>query len=230
MNKFSLIIPMFNEEKNVKILYNQICASLKKIKNYEIIFINDFSSDNTLNNLREIERTNINLKILNNKKNLGQSFSIINGIKKANSDVIITLDGDCQNDPNDIINLYEKFISNSSLKLVAGIRMKRQDNIIKIVSSIVANKIRSFILKDDCPDTGCGLKVFDKRIFLNFDEFDGIHRFLPALFKGFGHMVLYLPVRHRSRMYGKSKYGTVKRAIRGIKDIILVKKMIDKSN
>ncbi len=230
MNKFSLIIPMFNEEENVKTLYNQICASLKKIKNYEIVFINDFSSDNTLNNLREIERNNINLKVLNNKKNLGQSFSIINGIKKANSDIIITLDGDCQNDPNDIINLYEKFISDSSLKLVAGIRMKRQDNIIKIVSSIVANKIRSFILKDDCPDTGCGLKVFDKRIFLNFDEFNGIHRFLPALFKGFGYKVLYLPVRHRSRIYGKSKYGTVKRAIRGIKDIVLVKKMINKSN
>ena len=230
MNKFSLIIPMFNEEENVKILYNQICASLKNIKNYEIIFINDFSSDNTLNNLREIEKANINLKVLHNKKNLGQSLSIINGIKKANSDVIITLDGDCQNDPNDIINLYEKFISDSNLKLVAGIRRKRQDNIVKIVSSIVANKIRSFILKDDCPDTGCGLKVFDKRIFLNFDEFDGIHRFLPALFKGFGYKVIYLPVTHRSRIYGKSKYGTVKRAIRGIKDIILVKKMINKSN
>lgn len=230
MNKFSLIIPVFNEEENVKILYNQICVSLKKIKNYEIIFINDCSSDSTLNNLRKIEKSNGNLKVLSNKENLGQSFSIIHGIKKANSDVIITLDGDCQNDPNDIINLYEKFISDSNLKLVAGIRRKRQDNTIKIVSSIIANKIRSFILKDDCPDTGCGLKVFDKKIFLNFDEFDGIHRFLPALFKGFGYKVFYSTVSHRSRIYGKSKYGTIKRAIRGIKDIILVKKMINKSN
>jgi len=230
MDKFSLIIPVFNEEENVKILYNEICVSLKKIKNYEIVFVNDFSTDSTLNNLREIEKSSTNLKVLNNKENLGQSFSIINGIKIAKSNVIITLDGDCQNDPNDIINLYEKFISDSNLKLVAGIRIKRQDNLIKIISSIIANKIRSFILKDDCPDTGCGLKVFDKTIFLNFDKFDGIHRFLPALFKGFGYKVLYLPVRHRSRIYGKSKYGTVKRAIRGIRDIILVKKMINKSN
>ena len=226
MKKFSLVIPVFNEEKNIDILFNQINSSLNQYSNFEIIFVDDASQDNTLKNLKIINKNNKNLVILENKKNLGQSLSIIRAIKNANSDVIITLDGDCQNDPNDIVKLYDKYISDSDLKLVAGIRQNRKDTMIKIISSIIANKIRNFFLKDNCTDTGCGLKVFDKNIFLNFYEFDGIHRFLPALFNGYGYKVFFLPVNHRSRVHGQSKYGTLKRAIKGINDIFLVKKLI----
>ncbi|PPR47745.1 MAG: Undecaprenyl-phosphate 4-deoxy-4-formamido-L-arabinose transferase [Alphaproteobacteria bacterium MarineAlpha5_Bin8] len=226
MKKFSLVIPVFNEEKNIGLLFSQINSSLNQYSNFEIIFVDDASQDNTLKNLKKINRNNKNLVILENKKNLGQSLSIIRAIKNANSNVIITLDGDCQNDPNDIVKLYNKYISDSDLKLVAGIRQNRKDTMIKIISSIIANKIRNFFLKDNCTDTGCALKVFDKKIFLNFYEFDGIHRFLPALFNGYGYKVFFLPVNHRARIHGQSKYGTLKRAIKGISDIFLVKKLI----
>ena len=226
MKKFSLVIPVFNEEDNVEVLFKEIIASLKNFLDYEIIFINDASTDTTLDRLKEIRDKNSNLNIINNEINLGQSLSIIKGVKQANSGIIITLDGDCQNDPNDIIKLYDKYISDLNLKLVAGLRKKRKDNMLKIISSILANKIRNFFLKDNCIDTGCGLKVFDKKIFLKFKEFDGIHRFLPALFKGYGHSVFFMPVNHRYRISGKSKYGTTKRAIKGFKDIFLVMKII----
>ena len=226
MNKFSIIIPVYNEQENVQILFEEIYLFLKKISDFEVIFVNDASTDNTLQNLKEIKSKNKNVIIINNEKNLGQSMSVIRGVKKANAKIIITLDGDCQNDPNDIIKLYDKYISDSDLKLVAGIRENRKDNVIKIISSIIANKIRNFFLNDNCTDTGCGLKVFDKEIFLSFFEFDGIHRFLPALFNGFGYKVFFIPVNHRPRVYGFSKYDTLKRAIKGINDIFLVKKII----
>ena len=226
MKKFSLIIPVYNEEKNIIILFKKIRSNLKSFYNYEIIFVNDASTDKTKQNIKKIIKENKNLILINNKINLGQSFSIIKGIKKANSKTIITIDGDCQNDPKDIKTLYNKYISNQNIKLVAGIRKNRKDSATKIVSSIIANHIRNYFLKDDCIDTGCGLKVFDKNIFLQFYEFNGIHRFLPALYKGYGYKVSFCLVNHRPRKYGVSKYGTFKRAIKGIKDIFLVKKII----
>ena len=130
-----------------------------------------------------------------------------------------------QNNPNDIpslINLY----NSDSFKLVGGIRKKRKDNLTKIISSYLANKIRSFILKDDCKDTGCSLKIFDKDIFLKFPYFDGLHRFLPALFKGYGYKTSFIEVDHRKRYKGISKYGTLSRLIWGVRDIFKVLNII----
>ena len=110
--------------------------------------------------------------------------------------------------------------------MVAGIRLKRKDSFIKIISSKIANKIRSSILKDNCPDTGCSLKIFNKNIFLQFEFFDGIHRFLPALFIGYNHKVAYVKVNHRPRLNGVSNYGTLSRLFWGIRDIIRVSRMI----
>tara|TARA_B100000686_G_C16577249_1_gene856157 strand:- start:129 stop:827 length:699 start_codon:yes stop_codon:yes gene_type:complete len=228
MKIFSLLIPLHNEDKNILVLYNEIVDSLKNYSNYEIIFINDASNDLTFERLKIISKNKSNLIIVNNEKNIGQSLSIIKGAKTANSDIIITIDGDCQNDPKDIIKLYEKYISDINLKLVAGIRLNRKDNIIKKTTSFIANKIRDYFLHDECIDTGCGLKVFDKKIFLNFKEFDGIHRFLPALFKGFNHRVCFISVNHRPRFSGFSKYGTLKRGISGLRDIFFVKRIIEK--
>ena len=222
--KFSIIIPLFNEENNIKLLIEEISEALKNYNYlYEIILINDGSEDNTLNVIKSINLKN--LKIIENVKNYGQSYSLREGIKNANNNIIITLDGDMQNNPNDIpslINLY----NSDSFKLVGGIRKKRKDNLTKIISSYLANQIRSFILKDDCKDTGCSLKIFDKDIFLKFPYFDGLHRFLPALFKGYGYKTSFIEVDHRKRYKGISKYGTLSRLIWGVRDIFKVLNII----
>jgi dolichol-phosphate mannosyltransferase len=221
---FSVIIPLYNEQKNIINLLDEIKINLSNYEKYEIVLIDDGSDDDTLNTIKLVE--NIKIKILENKKNLGQSFSIHTGIKYSSFNIIITIDGDGQNDPIDINNLLDIYLSNSEIKLVGGIRNKRRDNYIKIISSKIANYIRSKILNDNCLDTGCSLKVFDKDIFLNFPYFDGMHRFLPALFKGYGYNTSFINVNHRKRKFGISKYGTIIRLFKGIRDIIKVKKII----
>tara|TARA_A100001011_G_scaffold259108_1_gene267419 strand:- start:1394 stop:2074 length:681 start_codon:yes stop_codon:yes gene_type:complete len=225
---FSVVIPLYNEADNINQLITEIDTSLIKHNEYEIVLINDCSMDNTLEIIKKIK--NKKIKILNNSTNKGQSFSIHYGVKNSLYNIIITLDGDGQNDPADIPNLLKFFLDNPSFKLVGGIRAKRKDNFIKIISSKIANKIRSKIFNDDCADTGCSLKVFDKKIFLSFPYFDGIHRFLPALFKGFGFQTKFLSVNHRKRKYGVSNYGTFKRLIKGIRDIFKVKKILKEIN
>ena len=221
MFAFSLIIPVFNEGKNITNLVYEIYDSLKNHKDFEVILVNDYSNDNTLLEIEAL-KNNFSKKIINNKKNYGQSYSIKEGIIKSKYDIIITIDGDGQNNPNDIPSLLKVYFNNSEIKLVGGIRNKRKDSNIKLISSKIANSIRSNVLKDNCQDTGCSLKVFDKRIFLNFPFFDGIHRFLPALFKGYGYKTTFINVDHRPRLYGKSNYGTVGRLFKGILDLIRV--------
>ena len=225
---FSIVIPVFNEENNLASLINEIKNSLIDYNEFEIIVVNDFSNDNT-QIILEKEKKYLNFKIINNEENCGQSFSILRGIKKSKYNTIVTLDGDGQNNPYDIPKLIELYNQNSDIFLVGGIRSKRQDSITKIISSRIANFVRSKFLQDGCKDTGCSLKVFDKNIFLNFEFFDGIHRFLPALFHGFGYKTLFISVDHRKRKYGKSKYGTFLRLFNGLKDMIKVKKMINKN-
>ncbi len=221
---FSIIIPLFNEEKNIVNLLEEISKNLNKYDRYEIILINDYSTDNTIKVLKKIN--NDKILIISNLKNKGQSFSIYHGVKNSKYNVIVTLDGDGQNDPKDVPKLLDVYLSNHEIKLVGGVRSKRQDNFIKIISSKIANFVRSKILQDNCNDTGCALKVFDKNIFLNFTYFDGIHRFLPALFNGYGHKSIFINVNHRKRKHGYSKYGTFLRLFRGIRDMIKVLKII----
>ena len=219
---FSVIIPFYNEEENVKNLINEIFESLKNYDEYELILINDCSIDNTHERLKNIQENNSHfIKIITNNINIGQSLSIIKGIKSAKYETIVTLDGDGQNNPIDIPKLLKLYFENK-LFLVGGIRNKRRDNFIKIVSSKIANKIRKYILKDGCDDTGCSLKVFNKKIFIRLPEFNGIHRFLPALFKGYGYEIGFINVNHRYREFGKSKYGTFLRLLKGINDLIKV--------
>tara|TARA_B100001057_G_C22742166_1_gene908234 strand:+ start:52 stop:756 length:705 start_codon:yes stop_codon:yes gene_type:complete len=224
----SFIIPVFNEEKNIKNLIEEIL--LLDLKNeYEIIIVNDCSSDNS----KKICEKFLNFKnffVINNDVNIGQSKSIFRGIKESKFNIICTLDGDGQNDPKDIPKLLNIYIKNIDVNLVSGIRKNRKDSYIKKISSIIANKIRKKILNDDCDDTGCSLKVFNKKIFLKFPLFNGIHRFLPALFKGYGHKCLFISVNHRKRKFGISNYGTFGRLFRGILDIYRVKKIIQKRN
>ena len=226
---FSLVIPIFNEGENIEKLLVEIFSHLNSYSSFELILVNDASTDNTLRIASSLQKK-FNFKILNNKKNYGQSFSITRGIKESTYEIIVTLDGDGQNNPKDIPKLLNHYITNQNLSLVAGIRTKRSDSLIKIISSKLANKIRSQILKDECSDTGCSLKVFDKKIFLSFPYFNGIHRFLPALFKGCGCNNFYIEVDHRPREKGSSKYGTFDRLYKGIFDIIRVMKIIKNLN
>tara|TARA_B100001540_G_scaffold44815_1_gene39902 strand:- start:215 stop:925 length:711 start_codon:yes stop_codon:yes gene_type:complete len=228
MKNFSIIIPVFNEEKNIEDLVDEINLCLKKYYDlFEIIIVNDCSIDNTYKILnKKISNPNNNIRIINNEKNFGQSFSILRGIKNSKYEIILTMDGDGQNDPKDILKLLKHYISDEDLFLVGGIRKKRKDNVIKILSSKLANFVRKNILNDKCDDTGCSLKVFDKNVFLKFPFFDGMHRFIPALFSGFNKKTFFISVNHRHRIHGKSNYGTIERLYKGIFDIYKVSKII----
>ena len=227
---FSLIIPIYNEEDNILNLYNEINKSFhdNQVKLYEIIFVDDCSTDNSNKILKTLSDKDSKIKLLRNNSNYGQSYSITKGIKNSLNNTIVTIDGDCQNNPFDILKLL-KYYNDTQFKLIGGLRNKRRDPLIKIISSKLANKIRSFILKDNCTDTGCGLKIFDKEIFMSFEYFDGIHRFLPALFLGYGHKTFFIEVDHRERKHGVSKYGTLKRLYSGILNIVRVKRILSEN-
>lgn len=225
-NKFSIIIPIYNEAENILKLVREIIKTLENNYLYEIIIVDDFSNDKT----EEILKSSYfsDCQIIRHKKNKGQSESIRTGILLSKYNSIITLDGDLQNDPSDIPKLIDIYQNKEiNYDLVGGVRKKRMDNLIKKISSLFANYVRKFILNDDCNDTGCGLKIFTKRIFLEFPFFNGIHRFLPALFKGYGYNTIFINVNHRKRVAGLSKYGTLTRLYFGIIDIIKVKKIIN---
>ncbi len=227
---FSIIIPVYNENENILKLIEEITISINDYKDYEIIIIDDGSTDDSNIIIKNILKNYPTMNIVNicNEKNMGQSYSIKKGIEKAKYDCIVTIDGDLQNDPKDIPLLLKIYSNEKTLKLVGGIRKNRKDSNIKKIASIIANKFRMFILNDDCIDTGCSLKVFDKNIFLKFPYFNGIHRFLPALFKGYKLKTKFINVNHRQRIYGKSNYKNLPRLVRGIIDIYRVLKIINK--
>ena len=231
--KFSIVIPLHNEELNIKNLFDEIILNIKKTDYfYEIILIDDASKDNTLSVIRSLKENNkdkIKVLILHNETNIGQSLSLVKGVKSSSYDNIITIDGDGQNNPKDIIRLIEIYYNHKNIKLVGGLRLKRSDSFIKKISSKIANLIRMQFLNDRCRDTGCSLKVFDKNLFLKFPVFDGMHRFLPALYSGFNGNTKFIEVDHRKRLYGESNYGTIDRLFKGLKDMYMVKKIIKKN-
>jgi dolichol-phosphate mannosyltransferase len=222
MRTFSLVIPIFNEEHNIEILYNELLFNNLEDKIYEIIFVNDCSTDDSFNVLTKIALSNSKIKILNHNLNMGQSACIKTAAQNTTAEILITMDGDGQNDPSDIHKLLEIYNSINNYKLVGGIRKIRKDSYSKRIASKLANKIRILILDDGCEDTGCSLKAFDRKQFLKFPFFDGIHRYLPYLFKKFGCKTFFIEVNHRKRIYGKSKYNNLQRGFRGIIDMIRV--------
>ena len=221
MITISIVVPIFNEEDNIKRLFEEIFESGAYDKVTDIIFVNDCSSDTSKLKIEKIIAKNSKVTCISHDKNLGQSSCIYSAALYSKNECLITIDGDCQNNPKDINKLIDIYSSNK-FKLVGGIRNKRKDSFIKVLSSRVANKVRVAILDDDCIDTGCSLKIFNREFFLKLPFFDGIHRFLPALFKAYGAKTFFVNVDHRFRKYGKSKYDTFGRLFRGIRDIIKV--------
>jgi dolichol-phosphate mannosyltransferase len=221
--ELAIVVPIHNEAENLRSLIDEIRDALRSISGEgEIIYVDDGSSDNSVEQLLAIKAECPELRVLAHRKCCGQSASIMTGVKAAQANVIVTLDGDGQNDPADIPTLYDalKEAPNQDRLLVAGLRTKRQDTWVKRVSSKIANKVRSGLLGDNTPDTGCGLKVFTRAAFLDMPRFDHMHRFLPALMISRGGAVTSLKVKHRPRECGRSKYGTLDRLAVGIIDLL----------
>jgi len=223
--ELSVVVPVYNEEQSIEVLIEEITNSIKDI-DYEIVIVDDLSVDNTLSVLKKIKLKNKRLRIIRHERNYGQSFAVRSGVKNSKSPWIATLDGDGQNDPGDIPKLYHALIQQNSKNnnvLIAGHRLHRKDSWLKKISSKYANRVRSNLLKDKVPDTGCGLKLFSREFFLDLPSFNHMHRYIPALYVSRGGNVLSLEVNHRPRKKGISKYGFNNRFWVGISDLFGVR-------
>ncbi|WP_246044565.1 glycosyltransferase family 2 protein [Geomonas ferrireducens] len=214
----SVVIPAHNEAENIASLVQEIVATGLDC---EIVVVDDGSTDDTHARLLALKKSVPSLKVVQHDRAYGQSAAVATGIKQANGTLIGTLDGDGQNNPADLPKMIEAIrnSTNPNLKMVAGYRKKRDDSAWRIISSRIANAYRRFFLRDETPDTGCGLKVFYRAAFLELPFFDHMHRFLPALIRMKGGDVISVEVNHRPRTAGVSKYGTLNRLWVGIIDI-----------
>ena len=217
---FSVVVPVFDEGGAAPALVREIAAAFGD-RNYEMVFVNDASRDNTLQLLTELKAEMPQLRVLSHRKNSGQSRSIRSGIMAARAPIIVTMDGDGQNDPADAPRLGERLkASPASLALIGGHRVKRQDSEAKRWASKVGNGVRNWLLKDGAADTGCGLKAFRRDAFLQLPYFDHIHRYLPALMIREGYEIAFEPVNHRHRETGVSKYTNFGRLKASISDLL----------
>jgi dolichol-phosphate mannosyltransferase len=218
----SVVIPVRNEAPNIAPLVAEIEAALAAIP-HEIVYVDDGSTDGTLQALRQARAAGAPVRALRHRDSCGQSAAIITGVKAARGAWIATLDGDGQNDPADIPRLFDRARAEAEAgrrTMVAGHRVNRKDSGVKRYSSKAANAIRSRLLRDRTPDTGCGLKVFPRDLFLDLPHFDHMHRFLPALTLRQGGVVVSEPVNHRPRVRGASNYGTLDRLVVSIFDLV----------
>ena len=223
--QLSVVVPVFNEQDNVAPLVGEIVAALRgrapdEGGDFEIVYVDDHSTDATFDTLRRLKAEVPELRVLRHVTNSGQSTAIRTGVKAARGAWIATLDGDGQNDPADIPKLLaQRAQSAAEVKLFAGWRVNRQDSGSKRWASRLANAIRTRMLRDDTPDTGCGTKLFEREAFLELPFFNHMHRYLPALMQRAGWKTRSVPVNHRHRTTGVSKYNNLNRAMVGIADL-----------
>jgi len=217
----SVVIPVRNEAENIAPLVAEIRAALDGRLEYEIVYVDDGSRDGTAEALAALAAGFPRLRVLRHDSSYGQSAAIRTGVKEARAPWIATLDGDGQNDPADIPALWAmtRQAADAGL-LIAGHRQKRRDSWVKRVSSRIANRVRARLLGDATPDTGCGLKLFPRELFLDLPFFDHMHRFLPALVQRQGGRTVSVPVNHRPRERGASNYGTLDRLAVGVTDLL----------
>lgn len=218
--QLSVVVPVFNEAENIAPLVHEIVSALRGLIPFEIIYIDDCSKDHSKLVLQQLQLEIPELQSFSHAKQSGQSTAIRNGVKQAQGEWIATLDGDGQNDPADIPKLLAaRDKADAQIKLFAGWRVERKDTGSKRWASKIANAIRSSLLKDETPDTGCGIKLFERAVFLDLPYFDHMHRYLPALVKRAGYQSVSVPVNHRERGSGVSKYNNLGRAWVGISDL-----------
>ncbi len=221
--ELSVVVPVFNEQDNVAPLLREILSALRGASPrvaFEVIFVDDHSRDGSLAALQALKPEAPELRVLHHVAQSGQSTAIRTGVKAARGAWIATLDGDGQNDPADIPRLLAaRDGASPDTRLFAGWRVDRQDSGSKRWASKWANAIRARMLRDDTPDTGCGTKLFERDAFLDLPYFDHMHRYLPALMQRAGWKTLSVPVNHRARSTGVSKYNNLHRALVGIRDL-----------
>lgn len=219
-----MVIPAHNEAENVGPLVGEIGAALDGRTEYEVVLVDDGSTDAMPERAAEVARAFPRLRVVRHPVSRGQSFAIVTGVRAARAPWIATLDGDGQNDPADIPKLLAArdgaaLAGGGGPLLLAGYRRRRRDSWLKRFSSRVANAVRGRLLGDRTPDTGCGLKLFEREAFLSLPQFDHMHRFLPALFLRAGGRVVSVDVGHRPRERGRSHYGMFNRLWIGVVDL-----------
>ncbi|MFT4283148.1 MAG: glycosyltransferase [Candidatus Woesearchaeota archaeon] len=218
MVKFSVVVPFFEEQGNIIPLHKKIVASMKKLGSFEIIYINDGSKDNTLQELLTIKEENV--RVFNLKKNYGQSTAMDLGFRKAKGDFIVTLDGDLQNDPSDIPKLYKKLIDDD-LDVVAGYRKKRKDPVWMLFVTRVARFLRGLLVSDGVKDSGCTLRIYKKEAVKDLELWGEMHRYIIALLGWQGAKIGEIAVRHNPRIRGKTKYSW-KKSFKGLVDLVYI--------
>ncbi|MBB5207918.1 glycosyltransferase [Chiayiivirga flava] len=216
----SVVVPVHNEQDNVAPLIEEIVAALRGVTPFEMVYVDDCSGDATPARLRDLLPVHPELRVLRHLQQGGQSTAVRNGVKAARGRWIATLDGDGQNDPADIPTLLAaRDAGDPATKLYAGWRVHRKDSGSKRWASKIANAIRARLLRDATPDTGCGIKLFEREAFLDLPYFDHMHRYLPALMQRAGWKTVSVPVNHRARGSGVSNYTNLHRALVGIADL-----------
>jgi glycosyltransferase involved in cell wall biosynthesis len=218
----SVVVPVKDEAGNVAPLAREIAAALKG-EAHEILFVDDGSSDGTATALGALKAEIPELRVLSHSRNLGQSRGIRTGVHAARGNIIVTLDGDGQNDPADIPKLLSALRADPDTAMVSGVRIRRQDTASRRLASRLGNGFRSALLGDGATDTGCGLKAFRRQAFLDLPYFDHLHRFLIALMQREGGKVSFVPVNHRPRLTGSSKYTNIGRLLVSVQDLLGVR-------
>jgi len=218
----SLVVPFYNESANVRPLCLEMIEAKQTAPIAEIVLVDDASTDDTFAQLQAIRQEySGQFTVVRHRARCGQSSALASGIRAASEELIVTLDGDGQNNPADIPSLLAALPDDDTDQpvMITGTRVGRKDSFVRRASSVIANRVRAALLRDNTPDTGCGLKMFRREDFLQLPNFDHMHRFLPALFKRAGGIVICVDVSHRPRIRGKSKYGINNRLWVGIVDL-----------
>jgi dolichol-phosphate mannosyltransferase len=217
----SVVVPLFNEEENVPLLQAELTSALSGL-DYEIIFVDDGSTDGTVQGIAPDPR----VRLVQFERNAGQSAAMYAGLNSARGNVAVLIDGDLQNDPADIPKLLAEIERGADL--VCGYRAQRKDTVVKRITSRIANFVRSRFTKDGVCDTGCTLKAMKRECVTALLPFKGMHRFIPALVKGAGYRLVEIPVNHRPRKFGQSKYGLGNRALRATTDMFGVRWLLSR--
>lgn len=223
MQSLSIVIPVYNEEDNISVLVRRVTEAMSHWQGtVEILFVDDGSSDQTLNLLKKAQSSDARIRIARFQRNLGQTAAMAAGFRLAKGDAIATIDADLQNDPMEIPRLAAML---RDWDVVCGVRTQRRDTMWKRISSRIGNGFRNWVTGDNIIDTGCTLKAYRRKCLEGLELYKGMHRFLPTLIKMRGYRVTQVPVSHHPRLAGKTKYGTWGRLVKGFQDVWAVRWM-----